>query len=339
MRRARRRTGSAENGPRATEAARAVDEFQAELARLDRALGRAIRGSEPSRVGSRIVDLSPNWLGLADLGKLLDQLDRIRGSERVDEFGLDLEFEKMIGPVFVFLYRYWWCVEVHGIENVPAKGPALLVADCAGAPSALGVAMLKMALRLDHPEARELRPLVDELAFHAPFLAPLIGRIGGVRACAEDAARLLRRGELVGVFPDGSRSAKMRSPRRDRSQPRARAELITSALRTGAPILPVAIVGAAGIRPLLGAWGSAAALLELLDSRLRGRLSRLGLLGLSPLPSRWAIRFGKPVRPTRGRSSRRASNPALVDALVEDLCEALRTMLGETPREHGATPS
>ena len=36
-----------------------------------------------------------------------------------------------------------------------------------------------------------------------PFLAPALARTGAVRASQENGERLLRAGELVGVFPEG----------------------------------------------------------------------------------------------------------------------------------------
>src|SRR5206468_5610956 len=251
MRQAKRRVRAPENVRRADEAARAVDEFQAELARLDRALEEAIRSGDAVRSASGMVDRWLARLGLPDLATLLDRFDRVRGSERVDEFGLDLEFEKMVEPLFVFLYRQWWRVEVRGIDKVPGEGGALLVANHGGAMFPYDGAMLKVALRLDHPAARELRPLVDDFVFQAPFLASLMTRVGGVRACPENAERLLRRGELVGVSPEGVRGMKKRFGERYQLRRFGRGGFVTLALRTGAPIVPVAIVGAEEIQPLL----------------------------------------------------------------------------------------
>ena len=335
MREAKRRARSPENARRAAEAARAVDEFQAELASLDRALEEAIRGGDAARAASGIVDRWLVRLGLPDLGTLLDRFDRIRGSERVDEFGLDLEFEKMVEPLFVFLYRQWWRVEAHAIERVPAEGPALLVANHAGTIFPYDGAMLKVALRLDHPAARELRPLVDDFVFHAPFLASLMTRVGGVRACSENAMRLLRRGELVGVFPEGGRGMKKRFGERYQLQRFGHGGFITLALQTGAPIVPVAIVGAEEIHPLLGTWQWPAKLLGLPDFPLTPTFPWLGLLGLLPLPSKWVIRFGEPIHLARRYSARDASDPVLVDALTEELRETIQTMLDETLRERG----
>jgi 1-acyl-sn-glycerol-3-phosphate acyltransferase len=335
MRQAKRRVRAPEKVRRADEAARAVDEFQAELARLDRALEDAIRSGDAVRSASGMVDRWLARLGLPDLATFLDRFDRVRGSERVDEFGLDLEFEKMVEPLFVFLYRQWWRVEVRGIDKVPAEGGALLVANHGGAMFPYDGAMLKVALRLDHPAARELRPLVDDFVFQAPFLASLMTRVGGVRASPENAERLLRRGELVGVFPEGVRGMKKRFNERYQLRRFGRGGFVSLALRTGAPIVPVAIVGAEEIHPLLGTWQWPAKLLGLPYFPLTPTFPWLGLLGLMPLPSKWVIHFGEPTHLARRYSVRDASDPVLVDALTEEVRETIQTMLEETLRERG----
>jgi 1-acyl-sn-glycerol-3-phosphate acyltransferase len=328
MRHAKRR--APENERRAADRTHRVDEFQAELGRLDRALEEAIRQSDAARAASAVVDRWLARLGLPDLTTLLDRFDRVRGSERVDEFGLDLEFEKMVEPLFVFLYRQWWRVDERNIDKVPAAGPALLVANHGGAIFPYDAAMLKVALRLEHPKARELRPLVDDFVFHAPFLASLMTRVGGVRACPENAERLLRRGELLGVFPEGVRGMKKRFGERYRLQRFGRGGFVTLALRTGAPIVPVAIVGAEEIHPLLGTWQWPAKLLGLPYFPLTPTFPWLGLLGLLPLPSKWLISFGDPIRLAGRYSAQDASDPVLADAITEEVRETIQTMLDET---------
>ena len=63
--------------------------------------------------------------------------------------------------VYDFLYRYWFRVEVEGIENVPADGPALLVANHSGAlPS--DAAMIAKAVREEHRRPRPVHLLTEQ---------------------------------------------------------------------------------------------------------------------------------------------------------------------------------
>lgn len=315
-------------------ALRAVDDLQAELGRLDRALAEALRASYGAGEASSFVG---RWLaraGLPALGTLIDRFDRVRGSERNDEFGIDLEFEELVKPFFVFLYRRWWRVETRGLEHVPAQGAALLVANHAGTLFPYDGAMLKVALKLDHPSPRELRPLVDDFVFQTPFFASLATRVGGVRACHENAERLLRRGEIVGVFPEGVRGIKKRFVERYRLERFGRG-FISLALRTGAPIVPTAVVGAEEIHPLLGTWQWPTRLLGLPYFPLTPTFPWFGLLGLVPLPSKWRIHFGEPIELGERHGRADAEDPVVVDDLAEQVRRAIQGMVDEARRERG----
>ena len=94
-------------------------------------------------------------------------------------------------------------VRIEGGEHVPRSGPGLLVANHAGALP-YDTLMLPMAVAIDTPAARPVRPLVEDFLFHFPFLGPLLNRVGGVHAGPDNAERLLADGQLVAVFPEGT---------------------------------------------------------------------------------------------------------------------------------------
>ena len=311
-----------------------IPDFAGAFARLDRELGAALDATPDARGPSAVARLL-EWTDSIDWAAMLDRFDRIRGSERADEFGLDPEFEEAVAPLFTFLYRTWWSVVTHDVANVPATGSALVVANHAGALFPWDGAMLKVALRFEHPAARELRPLVDDFVFQTPFLASLVGRVGGVRACRENAERLLVKGELVAVFPEGIRG--MRKPFRDRYrlQRFGRGGFVALALATGAPIVPVAIVGAEETHPLLGTWRWPAKALGLPYFPITPTFPWLGVLGLVPLPSKWSIRFGRPIDLARRYGPEDAADPVLVDRLAEDVRETVQAMVNRDRKARG----
>lgn len=133
-----------------------------------------------------------------------DRLFRSHPPREVDRFGRDPEFEQDVLRFFELLYRRYFRVAVRGIENVPRTGPALLVANHSGALP-WDSAMLKTAVLLDHPAQRSIRPLSEDFVIHFPFLGVFLNRFGAVRACQENAEALLRDGELVAVFPEGTK--------------------------------------------------------------------------------------------------------------------------------------
>jgi 1-acyl-sn-glycerol-3-phosphate acyltransferase len=328
------RTGRARSVARRDTAdpAGTVDRFQAELARLDRELDEEIARSPVQ--GRRAVESWLSRFGLPDPNRVLETIARLRGSEPVDEFGLDPAFEEFVEPLFVFLYRRWWRVETRGLDKVPDSGPVLVVANHSGAMFPYDGAMLKVALRLEHPAARELRPLVDDFVFQAPFLASLMSRVGGVRASPENAERLLSHGEIVAVFPEGLRGMRKKFTERYRLQRFGRGGFVSLALKTAAPIVPVAVVGAEEIHPLIGTWDWPAKLLGLPYFPLTPTFPWLGPLGLVPLPSKWILRFGDPMR--FGRLGAESDDPMLVDRLTHEVRATIQQMVDETLRERGS---
>lgn len=249
-----------------------------------------------SAAADRMTD-SARVLADATQGLLRGVTDRLFTApppREVDRFGRDPQFEAEVLKFFERLYRNYFRVSVRGIENVPSTGPALLVANHSGALP-WDSAMLKTALLLDHPEKRSLRPLSEDFVIHFPFLGMFLNRFGAVRACQENAEALLREGEVVAVFPEGTKGLGKPFRKRYRLQRFGRGGFVRLAMRTGVPVIPVAIVGAEEIHPLLTRIVRPVAPLGLPYVPVTPTFPLLGPLGLIPLPSKWMIEFGPPV--------------------------------------------
>ena len=123
-------------------------------------------------------------------------------SDVVDDFGRDPRATARWEWLFEFLYSRWFRVEASGLEHIPDRGRALLVANHAGSLP-YDSAMVMHAVRRDHPARRDVRPLVEDTVFHLPFLGPIMNRIGGVRADPENAERLLAEGRAGRGVPRG----------------------------------------------------------------------------------------------------------------------------------------
>jgi 1-acyl-sn-glycerol-3-phosphate acyltransferase len=185
-------------------------------------------------------------------------------------------------------------VEGRGIDRVPSKGGALIVANHSGT-IALDSLMTQVALYDHHPAQRHLRMLGADLVFQTPFLAALARKAGHTLACMPDAERLLAGGELVGVWPEGFKGVGKPFSERYKLQRFGRGGFVSAALRTGVPIIPTAIVGAEETYPMLGNITPLARLLGLPYFPMTPTFPWLGPLGMVPLPSRWIIEFGEPV--------------------------------------------
>jgi 1-acyl-sn-glycerol-3-phosphate acyltransferase len=139
--------------------------------------------------------------------------------------------DRIVRPLFRVLYR----VQVQGGENVPASGPAIVVANHDSLLDPFALALVT---------ARPLRFFAKQELWDRRWLAPLLQALGGVRverwrgapatiARGED---LLRAGEALAVFPEG---------RVQRDGGRWEHGAARLALDTGAPLVPVRIIGTA----------------------------------------------------------------------------------------------
>lgn len=247
-------------------------------------------------------------------------------SETVDDFGRDPVSTARWERIMEVLYRHWFRIAVRGIQHIPDHGGAILVANHAGALP-YDVTMLMHAVRREHPRRRDVRPLVEDTVMQLPFLGPLLSRIGAVRACPENAERLVKQGELIAVFPEGEKGATKLWRDRHQLQRFGRGGFVRLAARTGCPILPVAIVGAEEAAPLLGKVTKYVGGVGLPWLPITPTFPLLGPAGLLPLPSRWRIEIGQPLRPDvkptdqaavqRAADDVRASLQAMVTSLVD----------------------
>jgi 1-acyl-sn-glycerol-3-phosphate acyltransferase len=213
---------------------------------------------------------------------------------QADGFGFDREFTERVERVALWLYRNYWRVEVDGVRNVPGHGRALLVANHAGVIPYDG-AMIRTAIVAEHPEPRQARMLVVDWAFALPFTSIVLTKTGNVLAHPDNATALLERDELVGVFPEGVKAASKSYRDRYRVRRLGRGGFVQVALRTGAPIIPVAVVGSEELHPVLFDVQPLARLVGLPAAPITPTFPWFGLAGLIPLPSKWLIAFGEPI--------------------------------------------
>jgi 1-acyl-sn-glycerol-3-phosphate acyltransferase len=251
---------------------------------------------------------------------------RLAGDYPVDEFGFDPELaENVLLAPFRPLYSNWFRVELRGLDNVPDSGGALVVANHSGTLP-LDTIMVMLALRDHHPARLNLRPLGADLLFGTPFLGEWARKAGATLACVADAERLLSSGELVGVWPEGYKG--LGKPFRDRYklQRFGRGGFVAAALRTGSPIVPTAVVGAEEIYPVIGNLRSIARALNLPYLPITPTFPLLGPIGLVPLPSKWSISFGEPIR-TDDHAGGAADDPMLVFDLADRVRESIQADL------------
>jgi 1-acyl-sn-glycerol-3-phosphate acyltransferase len=311
--------------PAESELRERVRELEAQLAAARGASGARGRREGPLVALARLLQAGRSAVTWENAAGLLSSLYFSWHSEEVDEFGYDQRFTETVLPLFEFLYTVWWRVEATGVEQVPAEGAGLIVANHSGVLPWDG-AMINLAVRHEHPARRQCRMLVLDMFALLPFLAPLVAQTGGVRASQENGERLLRRGELVGVFPEGVKGVGKPFRKRYRLARFGRGGFVRLALRTGAPIVPCAVVGGEEIHPMLARADFVGRPLGLPYFPLTPTFPWLGPLGAVPLPTKWSIDFGDPL-PTRDHGPEAADDPILVNRLAEQVRATIQRMI------------
>jgi 1-acyl-sn-glycerol-3-phosphate acyltransferase len=274
---------------------------------------------------ARAASSGARGLDWASLGRLQRALYFAWHSEETDAYGADPRFAETLEPLVEFLYAVWWRVEATGTEHVPSRGPGLVVANHSGVLP-YDAMMVQLAIRQEHPARRLCRMLALDMFALLPVLAPILAKSGSLRASPENAERLLREGELLGVFPEGVKGVGKRFHERYKLARFGRGGFVRVALRTGAPIVPCAIVGAEEIHPVLGKVDWIGRPFGLPYFPLTPTFPWLGPLGLVPMPTKWSIDFGEPIDLGQ-HGPEGAEDPILVNRIAESVRETLQRMV------------
>ena len=261
---------------------------------------------------------------------------RVAGDYPIDDFGYDPQLAREVFlPPGRLLYEQYFRGRTLGIHRIPDEGPALLVANHSGTV-ALDSLMMQVAVAAQHPHKRVVRNIGADLVFSLPFVGPLARKTGNAVACEEDARELLRRGELVGVFPEGYKGVGKGWRERYRLQRFGRGGFIEVALRERVPIIPVAIVGAEEAYPMIGNASLLARAMGVPYFPITLTFPWLGPLGMIPFPSRWVIEFGEPI-PMDDFDEDAHEDKMLVFDLTDSIRDRIQQMLYRNLRVRGGS--
>ena len=222
--------------------------------------------------------------------------------------------------LFRTLYRYWWRVETFGLERVPPRGRVILVANRGGGPLPYDALMIADALRHVHPARRAASPLVEGWFLELPLLGRLLVQSGAAAATVPNLRRLLTREQAVIVLPEGRQGFGRRFRGRYRLG-RFTDAFARVAIEAGAPIVPVAVIGAEEAQPVLARFDAA------------GRLLGLPTLPLTPtlvpLPTKWTLHFGEPLHVAASYEATDAGRSEMVGRLRHQVRERLQGLVLE----------
>jgi 1-acyl-sn-glycerol-3-phosphate acyltransferase len=139
-----------------------------------------------------------------------------------------------------------------------------------------------------------VRALVDDWTADVPVLGATLAQAGAVQSTSA-ARRALERDEALVVFPEGPRALAKPFRSRYRLAGFGRGTFARLALEAGAPIVPVAVIGAEEVHPVIARFDLAGRILGLPTVPITATFPWLGLWGLVPLPTKWTLVFGEPL--------------------------------------------
>ena len=283
-------------------------------------------GDKPRGVFGRLRGAMEKWTlsqGGPELQARLARLVAPQNEYGVDPFGLELDFAKAaIAPV-LWLYRNYFRVETHGIEQVP-PGRVMLISNHSG-QLPLDGAMIAMSLLLEAEPPRVVRAMVEKWAPTLPFIAPFFARIGQVVGTPENCRRLLAAGETIMVFPEGTRGLNKTYDKRYRLQEFG-SGFMRIAVETQTPVLPVAVIGAEEQAPALFDFKQVAKIFGFPALPITPTLVPL------PLPVKYRLWFGEPMR----FSGTAHDDDAELERKVAEVKRAIETLLRRGLKSRGS---
>jgi 1-acyl-sn-glycerol-3-phosphate acyltransferase len=262
----------------------------------------------------------------AEIGKRLARIPSTLNEYGVDRFGMEPRAAQSQLLLAALLYQHYFRVDAHGFEHVP-EGRVLLIANHAG-QLPFDAAMLAVGMLLEAEPPRLARGLGEYWIPRLPFVSAFATRGGNLVGTPENFRALIDAEECVMVFPEGVRG--MNKPFRERYRlQRFGTGFMRLALETRTPIVPVGIVGSEEQAPGLWDVKPLARLLGMPAFPITPTFPWLGPLGLLPLPVKYRIRLGPPLRFSGGPNE----DDGAIDARVGEVKVAIDKLLQAGRRE------
>ncbi len=205
----------------------------------------------------------------------------------LDSFGTSTEYLGHFFSALAWFYRHYFDVSTFGIENVPARGRAMVVGNHSGGLPVDG-AMVLASLLLEMDPPRLGQGMVEKFANRWPFVSQIFARVGQLTGLPEHAEHLLQADRLLMVFPEGARGTGKLY--RDKYKlVRFGTGFVRLALQTNTPIVPFAFIGGEEAIPTIFHLESAARLIGVPYIPVAPYLLPI------PRPVRCQIFYGEPL--------------------------------------------
>ncbi len=225
---------------------------------------------------------------------------------------------KVFPRFFMEILKKYFRLEIVGLENIPKNGPVLIIPNHSGFS---GIDAMLLAYILQQNTKRIPRVLTHHLWFLTEKTALPAGKLGFIEANFENGVKLLKKNNMVVLFPEGEHGNFKPSSKRYQLQEFKRG-FVRMALATEAQIVPTLIMGAEethiNLRKLK------------LSKYLRGLVLPLPL-NILPLPAKWKIVFEKPV--TLPFNSKTVNDSELCHELANEIQEDMQKKINAEIRK------
>ncbi len=196
----------------------------------------------------------------------------------VDPYGIDKNDLIRFVSAFAWVYRFYFKVDVYGLDNVPSRGRGVMVGNHSGGVAIDG-AMAMGSMLLDAEPPRLPHAMIDKFIHQFPGFSQFMARTGQFTGNPDQAKRLLDAERLILVFPEGARGTAKLAKDAD-TLVGFGTGFMRLALETKSPIIPFGFVGGGEALPTVA------------------NLKRLGrLMGVPYIPvTKWGLLIPKPTR-------------------------------------------
>lgn len=259
-----------------------------------------------------------------EIAARIEALDLDFNKFGVDPYGIDKDDLTRFVSAFALIYRYYFKVDVYGLDNVPSRGSAILVGNHSGGVAIDG-AMVMGSMLLDAEPPRLPHAMLDKFIHQFPGASQLMSRTGQFTGNPDQAKRLLAAGRLILAFPEGARGTAKLAKDAD-SLVEFGTGFMRLALETKSPIIPFGFVGGGEALPTIA------------NLKRVGRLFGVPYipvtkwLVLVPKPTRFQLLYGKPMH-FEGTGH---EHDETVSAMVAQVKDRIRDLIGQgrALREH-----
>ncbi len=248
-----------------------------------------------------------------------------------DPFGLELESAMLAYIAGKIVYKSWFRVESHGVENVPLAGPVLITPNHSGVlPIDAMMIGVDVVAKMERPRA--MRAVVDNFAGLFPFVNTACYRCGGIIGARRNFEELLKQGEMVMVFPEGHKGTGKKFSDRYRLR-RFNVGFMELSLVHKAPIVPTAVIGAEEQYPYMFDLKPVARALNFPYLPITPLMALFGPLGMIPLPTKYTIYYGEPFHFYRDYPPDTVKDPEIIYGLVDTVKRRVQELIDAGLRE------